>query len=87
MRKLKNKRTEFEKMATAKPDNMKVWAGRLALHKVTFGECSRFAVAPVHTRFDSVTWFVWDAEKAGSDGEPTIVRQAATFAAAVAGLV
>jgi hypothetical protein len=36
-------------------------AGQLASKKVLFGGYSRFAIAPVHTRFDDVEWFVWDA--------------------------
>ena len=52
--------------------------GQLAAKKKLFGEHSRYAVAPIHTRFDAVEWFVWDAEIINSDGLPEIIRQAAT---------
>jgi hypothetical protein len=43
-----------------KPDTRR--AGKLAGKKLLFGEYSRFAVAPVHSRFEGSTpWFVWDA--------------------------
>lgn len=58
--------------------------GALAGRKIT-GEGSRFAVAPVHTRFDAVQWFVWDADVDEGDG-PVVVRQAATYTEAVRGL-
>ena len=35
--------------------------GSLAAPKQRFGEYGRYAIAPVHTRFDAVEWFVWDA--------------------------
>lgn len=38
--------------------------GQLAAPKQTFGEFRRYAVAPLHTRFDAITWFVWDAHEA-----------------------
>ena len=56
--------------------------GSLAGRKVLFGEYSRYAVAPIHTRFDAVEWFVWDASV---NGTPEVIRQAPTFEAAVAG--
>lgn len=64
-------------------------AGQLAARKRLFGDCSRFAVAPVHTRFDAVTWFVWDAEHpwVDGDGKPGVIRQADTLESAVHGLV
>ena len=49
--------------------------GELAAPKRLFGECSRFAVAPIHTRFEAVQWFVWDAHKMDSDGKPDVIRQ------------
>lgn len=61
-------------------------AGRLASRKVTFGDLSRFAVAAVHTRFEAVQWFVWDADCPDEDGAPTVIRQADSFAKAGAGL-
>jgi hypothetical protein len=63
-------------------------AGRLASKKITFGEASRFAVAAVHTRFDRVQWFVWDADRVDevTDG-PAVIRQNDDFEAAVSGIV
>jgi hypothetical protein len=61
--------------------------GQLAARKRLFGEWNRYAVAPVHTRFDAVEWFVWDAYREEHDGHfPAVIRQAATEAEAVAGL-
>jgi len=42
--------------------NNKRLAGQLAGKYEFFGKHNRFAIAPVHTRFDSVDWFCWDAE-------------------------
>lgn len=61
-------------------------AGQLAARKRLFGDCSRYAVAPIHTRFDAVQWFVWDAEHI-DDGRPGVIRQADTLENAVHGLV
>jgi len=61
--------------------------GQLAASKRLFGEYSRYAVAPVHTRFDAVEWFVWDAMSWEPDGtNPAVIRQASTEAEAVEGL-
>lgn len=66
-------------------------AGQLAGKKMLFGDCSRYAVAPIHTRFNNLTWFVWDAE-AISDSDLAqnhpvpVIRQEESFEAAVAGL-
>ena len=61
--------------------------GELAARKQLFGDCSRYAVAPVHTRFNAVQWFVWDAEIACADtGLPEVIRQAETLAQALAGI-
>jgi hypothetical protein len=73
------------KFPTADKNNP-AFAGRLASDKVLFGECSRYALFAVHTRGDSVQWFVADAESADDMGLPRIVRQAATPEQAVAGL-
>jgi hypothetical protein len=51
-------------------------AGALAGRKHMFGNLSRFAVAPVHTRFDAVQWFVWDANRIDPvTGKPDVIRQ------------
>lgn len=47
--------------------NNKRLAGQLAGKKEFFGKHNRFSIAPVHTRYDEVTWFCWDAEKLNKD--------------------
>jgi len=63
-------------------------AGQLAARKRLFGDYSRYAVAPVHTRFEAVEWFVWDAHTyaAPDDPTPAVIRQAPTEAEAIEGL-
>lgn len=74
------------KHLTARPNNPAL-AGQLASRRVSFGTFSRFAVAAVHTRFDAVSFFVWDAERADElTGLPAVVRQADSLEAAIAGL-
>lgn len=62
--------------------------GELAARKRLFGPCSRYAVAPVYTRFDAVEWFVWDAEHhwTNADGRPNVIRQASSLEDAIHGL-
>ena len=61
--------------------------GELAAPKLLFGRNSRYAVAPVHTRFDDIEWFVWDAEHPLSDMDHAeVIRQAPTLTEALAGL-
>ena len=60
--------------------------GQLAARKRTFGPLKRYAVAPIHTRFDAVTWFVWDAEASDEDAGPAVIRQADTLWEAIKGL-
>ena len=60
--------------------------GDLAARKRLFGGNSRFAIAPVHTRFDAVEWMVWDAHRDDGTGRPEVIRQAATEAEALEGL-
>lgn len=78
-------RKQFEKLSKTQFVNDPAKAGQLVAKKATFGDLSRFAVAPVHTRFDAVEWFVWDADQTDpvTDG-PVVIRQKATFAEAVA---
>jgi hypothetical protein len=59
--------------------------GQLADRKRLFGDCSRYAVAPVYTRFDAVQWFVWDAESPwlDGDGKPSVIRQACSLEEAI----
>ncbi len=61
--------------------------GQIASRKQLFGRL-RYAVAPVHTRFDAVEWFVWDAEHELSDlNHAEVIRQVATLEEALAGLI
>lgn len=63
-------------------------AGQKAGNPELFGECSRYAVYPVHTRFDAVQWFVADAELLDELTKmPSIIRQADSREAAVKGLL
>ena len=55
--------------------NNKRLAGQLAGKKEFFGKHNRFAIAPVHTRFDKVDWFCWDAEKLDKFGLPEVIGQ------------
>jgi len=60
--------------------------GSLAKRKMLFGDCSRYAVAPMHTRFDAVQWFVWDADNMDAlTGKPAVIRQADSLADAMRG--
>lgn len=61
--------------------------GSLAAPKQRFGEAGRYAAAPIHTRFDEVEWFVWDAEHPASNmSRAEVIRQAATLEEALRGL-
>jgi len=60
--------------------------GQLAARKQFFGSAKRYAIAPVHTRFDAVQWFVWDAEFCDDKGYATVTRQEDTLEAALEGL-
>ena len=62
-------------------------AGQLAVKKELFGGHSRYAIAPIHTRFDAVEWFVWDAEQIDSVTKlASVIRQAQTKTEALVGL-
>lgn len=53
----------------------------------TYLENRRYAVAPIHTRFDALEWFVWDAEHPLSDlNHAEVIRQAETLEEALRGL-
>lgn len=68
------------------PSNNPMLRGSLAAPKQFFGEARRYAVAPIHTRFDAVEWFVWDAE-ASRDLDPApVIRQEPTLEEALRGL-
>ena len=49
--------------------------GALAARKQLFGEHFRYAIAPIHTRFDTVQWFVWDAEYPNCGFTAEVIRQ------------
>jgi len=60
-------------------------AGELAAKKELFGEYSRYAIAPIHTRFDAIEWFVWDAHTIDPlTGHPDVIAQEATKEEALA---
>jgi len=50
-------------------------AGAVAGRKEFFGDFNRYAIFPVHTRFDLVQWFVSDAETPDELGLSSIIRQ------------
>jgi hypothetical protein len=51
-------------------------SGQAASDKVIFGYCSRYAVQAIHTRFDKVMYFVFDAELPDEiTGKPSVIRQ------------
>jgi hypothetical protein len=62
-------------------------AGQPAARKQFFGESCRYAVWPIHTRFDAVEWFVADAEHPLSDlSHAEVIRQEPTLEKALEGL-
>lgn len=66
-------------------------AGQDAGRRHYFGEFGRYCVVAVHTRFDAVCWFVMDAHGITDEqvrrGEfPPVIRQEATYEAAISGL-
>lgn len=61
--------------------------GQAAARKQRFGENGRYAVWPVHTRFDAIEWFVADAEHPLSDmSHAEVIRQSPTLEVALDGL-
>ena len=74
---------------TKTPTNDPARAGELAGPKFLFGgdTGNRYAVAPVHTRFGAIQWFVWDAMIPEPEtGLASGIRQCATRRGAIAGL-
>jgi hypothetical protein len=52
-----------------------------------FGPFSRYKIVAIHTRFDRVSWFVYDADLTDDlTGGPSVIRQEDTFEKAVNGL-
>lgn len=69
------------------PINNPALKGQPAARKQLFGPHGRYAVAPVHTRFEALEWFVWDAEhKLSTMSRAEVIRQAATLEEALVGL-
>ena len=67
--------------------NVHALKGERATHKLFCGKSRRYAVAPIHTRFDALEWFVWDAEHPLSDlNHAEVIRQAETLEEALRGL-
>jgi hypothetical protein len=64
-------------------------AGHLAAPREFFGKNDRYSVAPVHTRFSAVAWFVWDSERVDPlfGDRADVIRQKPTREEAVFGLV
>ena len=61
--------------------------GSLVAPKQRFGDYGRYAIAPVHTRFDTIEWQVWDADLFDeATGLAAVIRQAETLDAALRGL-
>jgi hypothetical protein len=67
------------------PANNPSLKGQLAARKQFF-DGYRYAVAPIHTRFDELVWFVWDANVLDETGRAEVVRQEATLEEALRGL-
>lgn len=64
--------TEVENLEANKPN----LAGRKASNKTFFGQCARYALFAVHTRFESVEYVVTDADVLDEvTGAPAIIRQ------------
>jgi len=62
-------------------------AGQKAGAYEIFGAFARYAVFPVHTRFDAIEWFVVDSEREDPVcGGMAIIRQEPTRELAMAGL-
>jgi hypothetical protein len=87
MRKHKSERTLLNELRAKRFVNEPEHNGQLAARKVLFYG-SRYAVAPVHTRFDAVQFFVWDAmhARASEEGGPVVIRQTDTIEEALRGL-
>jgi hypothetical protein len=71
--------------------------GKLAERKCLFGLDCRYAVAPVHSRFDALGWFVWDSQTQDEETygpadpkmgvtHPAVIRISKTFEEAISGL-
>lgn len=61
--------------------------GESASPFAVFGDCSRYKVCAIHTRFDGVSWFVFDVEQFDCiTGRPLVIRQEGSLDAATKGL-
>jgi hypothetical protein len=75
------------KSSPSLPFNNPAMAGQAAARKRLFGEYSRYAVWPIHTRFGQLQWLVADAHVTDEvTGGPAVIRQEDTEEEAVAGL-
>ena len=70
----------------AEVNNNPALKGQLAAKPERLGAFWRYQIAPVHTRFDAVEWFVWDADLTDDQGFATVIRQEASRDAALDGL-
>lgn len=61
-------------------------AGKAAGPSIYTGPLSTFEIKPVHTRFESVQWFVLDLADRDDKGLARVIRQSDSFEAAVQGL-
>lgn len=59
-------------------------AGQLASKKFFFGAANRYSVAAIHSRFETVTWFVYDEVQLDAMGLPEVLRIEKTLADALA---
>ena len=76
----------MDQLKTPKNDPRK--AGQRASDKIIFGPYSRYALYAVHSRFDSVVWFVDDAEQMDCiiPDKPKVIRQELNWCDAIDGL-
>ena len=73
---------------SAVPSNNPMLRGSLAAPKQRFGDHGRYAVAPIHTRFDAVEWFVWDAEhELSTMSRAEVIRQEPSVEESLRGLI
>lgn len=68
---------------TAEPNNPAL-RGHRASRILRFGPAARYEVFAVHTRFDTVEWWVTDSNVTYSDGRPWVIRQEPSFDEAIA---
>lgn len=67
------------------PKNVPKLAGSRAARKLFFGVNCRYAVWPIHTRFNKLSWFVYDYLH--PSGKTSVIRQEDTLSKALEGLI